>query len=88
MVKKRGACYPVTCRTIQFHADDCGGCPEFLDCARREEDFDAECICWNCFWLGYWEDCGAKVIPQTMQDPEERYALCPHCGHEVEDTQP
>lgn len=72
------------CHDGHFHQDDCAGCREFLDCAKREEDFDAECFCWNCYTLLYWDDCDLKVIPQTWQDPEERYALCPHCGREVE----
>lgn len=47
---------------------------------------DAECRCPNlkCGWSGYWDDCNVKVIKQTWLDPEERYALCPNCGEDVE----
>lgn len=80
----RKAMHQQDCAGGRFHGDDCGGCNHFLDCARQQEDFSAECICWHCHWLGYYDDCGLRVIHQTYLDPEERYATCPNCGQDVE----
>jgi hypothetical protein len=54
------------------------------DHQRRMASPDAECYCPYCWWGGSWDDCSERVIKQTMFDPEERYALCPDCGKEVE----
>ena len=69
-----------------FHEDDCAGCNQFIECARQQEDFDAECYCPYCYWLGQWADVNVKTTPQTMQDPEERQYFCPLCGRGVEDA--
>ena len=47
---------------------------------------DAECYCPYCWWGGSWDDCIVRIVKQTMHDPEERTALCPECGKEVEDA--
>lgn len=80
-IKKRLA---VNCTQSSFHEDDCAGCNGFVDCLKKQEDFDSECVCWHCFWHGYYDDCGVRVIRETHTDPEERYATCPHCGQDVE----
>ena len=81
--KLRDACHEIP---PHFHEDDCAGCNQFIECARQQDDFNAECYCPYCCWMGQYYDCNVKVIPQTMQDPEERYPLCPLCGRDVEDT--
>lgn len=67
-----------------WHEDDCAGCNSYIKCAKQDDSFDSEAICWNCFWHGYWDDCNVKVILATHQDPEERYSLCPRCGNDAE----
>lgn len=79
--KLRDACHTIP---PSFYEDDCAGCSEFLNCARQQDGFDAECWCPCCYWMGYWDDCDVKIIPMTRQDPEERYSLCPLCGKDVE----
>ncbi len=54
------------------------------DHQRRMAQPDAECYCPYCWWGGSWADCDVRIVKQTMYDPEERYALCPDCGKEVE----
>ena len=71
---------------LHFHEDDCVGCNQFLDCAKQQDDFSAECWCPYCCWLGTWDDTDVKITPQTMMDPEERQYLCPHCHKDVEDV--
>lgn len=83
--KVRRAMHQQHCSS-NFHEDDCAGCNSFLDCAKQQEDFSAECWCPYCYWLGTWDECEVKVIKQTWLDPEERYALCPHCRENVEDV--
>lgn len=56
------------------------------DRQRRMATPDAECYCPYCWWGGSWADCDVRIVKQTMYDPEERYALCPDCGKEVEDA--
>ncbi len=76
-----------------FHEDDCVGCNNFLDCAKQQEDFDAEAICWKCYWLGDYEDCGMRTIRGSRErggpplEPDEHYATCPQCGSDVEDVE-
>ena len=54
------------------------------DHQRRMAQLDAECYCPYCWWGGSWNECDARVVKQTMYDPEKRTALCPDCGKEVE----
>jgi hypothetical protein len=81
--KPRDACHTIP---ASWHDDDCAGCERFIECARVQDGFNAECWCPYCYWYGYWDDCEVKVIRETRMDPEERYSLCPLCGKEVEDV--
>lgn len=83
--RQRRAAYQANCPgSAHWHQDDCVGCPKFLSCARQQDGYYAECWCPDCCWLGTWDDCNVRVIRETRLDPEERYALCPQCGQDVE----